>query len=77
MKNIIDRINEYLGNGGFFNPELMNHDEVRNLLMDCRNIIKIQQSQIESFNEELKDMAKDMRQMKYKHDDWMDHDNND
>lgn len=77
MKNIVDRINEYLGNGGFFNPESMNHDEVRNLLMDCRSMIKMQQSQIESFNEEFKDMVIDMRQMRRSRDDWMDYDNND
>jgi len=33
------RIQNYLGNGGFFNPEHMEHDKVRNLLMDIRNLI--------------------------------------
>lgn len=28
------RVREYLGNGGLFNPELMEHDKVRQLIMD-------------------------------------------
>ena len=32
----IDLINNYLGNGGLFNPEMMEHDKVRDLLMVCR-----------------------------------------
>jgi len=34
--SIIDRINGYLTMGGFFNPELANHDRVRDLIIDCR-----------------------------------------
>lgn len=34
-----ERITSYLPQGGLFNPELANHDEVRNLLMDCRSMI--------------------------------------
>jgi len=30
------RITEYLSGGGLFNPELANHDAVRDLLIDCR-----------------------------------------
>lgn len=30
------RITQYLSVGGLFNPELMEHDKVRQLLMDCR-----------------------------------------
>jgi hypothetical protein len=38
---LTNRINEYLSNGGLFNPEHMNHEEVRNLLMEIRdNIVK-------------------------------------
>lgn len=40
MKNpyagLVARITNYLSNGGFFNPEAMEHDKVRTLLMDCR-----------------------------------------
>jgi hypothetical protein len=39
--NLPNRINEYLSNGGLFNPEHMNHEEVRNLLIEIRdNIVK-------------------------------------
>lgn len=33
---VTDRITEYLELGGLFNPELMDHTKVRNLLIDCR-----------------------------------------
>lgn len=33
------RIQSYLGNGGLFNPEMMEHEKVRDLILDCREII--------------------------------------
>jgi hypothetical protein len=36
---ILARIQNYLGNGGLFNPEMMEHDKVRDLMMDCRDLI--------------------------------------
>lgn len=36
---VTDRIKEYLCLGGLFNPELMNHDAVRDLLIACRDEI--------------------------------------
>lgn len=36
VEELVGRIDDYLCGGGLFNPELANHDEVRNLLMDCR-----------------------------------------
>lgn len=36
-----DRITNYLENGGFFNPELMEHDKVRDLLMDCLAFLRM------------------------------------
>ena len=39
--DIINRITEYLSAGGLFNPEYMEHDKVRNLLIDCRDEISI------------------------------------
>jgi len=33
---LIERINNYLQNGGLFNPEVMEHDKVRELLIDCQ-----------------------------------------
>lgn len=35
------RITEYLSLGGLFNPELMDHDEVRGMLIDARDVIEI------------------------------------
>lgn len=37
--SVLLRIQEYLANGGFFNPEMMDHQKVRDLLMDCRDDI--------------------------------------
>ena len=34
--NCRERINDYLSCGGLFNPELMEHEKVRALLLDCR-----------------------------------------
>lgn len=34
--SVEDRITEYLAAGGLFNPEMMEHDKVRDLLVDCR-----------------------------------------
>lgn len=36
--DLSDRITEYLNNGGLFNPEMMDHEKVRDLLMDCREV---------------------------------------
>ena len=37
---ILERIKNYLGSGGPFNPELMEHEKVRDLIMDCREEIQ-------------------------------------
>ena len=34
VRALVGRIREYLANGGLFNPELMDHEKVRDLLMD-------------------------------------------
>ena len=36
---LLERINDYLQNGGLFNPEMMEHDKVRDLLLDCRETL--------------------------------------
>lgn len=41
------RINNYLMTGGLFNPELANHTEVRNLLMDCRDYIEFLEKRLD------------------------------
>ena len=33
---LTERIDNYLQNGGLFNPEMMEHEKVRELLLDCR-----------------------------------------
>ena len=43
MTKVVEMINDYLGNGGFFNPEHMDHMLVRDLLMKCREeLIELQ-----------------------------------
>ena len=37
--NCRERINDYLSCGGLFNPEMMEHEKVRELLLDCREEI--------------------------------------
>ena len=39
IKELSDRITDYLSMGGLFNPELANHFAVRDLLMECREIL--------------------------------------
>lgn len=36
---LVERITEYLSLGGFWNPELMDHEKVRELLIDCREAL--------------------------------------
>jgi hypothetical protein len=47
--DLIKQIDDYLQVGGFFNPELMDHNKVRDMLLDCRNefeeILKILEKQ--------------------------------
>ena len=37
--DVLARIKQYLSTGGLFNPELADHDAVRDLLIDCRDVI--------------------------------------
>lgn len=39
MTDVLDRIKGYLVSGGMFNPELANHDNVRELVIDSRDEI--------------------------------------
>jgi hypothetical protein len=36
MTETVDKINNYLQHGGMFNPELMEHHKVADLLLECR-----------------------------------------
>ena len=40
MSDLFDRITEYVLHGGLYNPELMQHEKVRELLIDCRDEIE-------------------------------------
>jgi len=40
MNPILDRMQSYFELGGLFNPEMMEHDKVRDLIMDCRDEIQ-------------------------------------
>ncbi len=35
-QELLDRIQNYLGNGGLFNPEAMEHDKVRDMILEFR-----------------------------------------
>jgi hypothetical protein len=41
---LLSRIQNYLECGGLFNPEMMDHNKVRDLIMDCREYITATQS---------------------------------
>ena len=40
MSDIVERCSEYLIGGGIWNPELADHDKVRDLVIDCRDEIE-------------------------------------
>jgi hypothetical protein len=40
IEYLIGRITEYLSAGGLFNPEFMEHQKVRDLLIECRKELK-------------------------------------
>ena len=43
VQDLINRITDYLAMGGLFNPELANHLAVRDLLIECREVLKNEQ----------------------------------
>lgn len=55
-EELISRATEYLTNGGLFNPELMDHEKVRDLIYQMRNEIASAANQL------LKDQAQGERQ---------------
>ena len=36
MNDVLNRIQDYMENGGLMNPEMMEHMKVRDLIMECR-----------------------------------------
>lgn len=47
------RIDNYLQNGGLFNPEMMEHNKVRQLLIDCREALSTNQNLVVVKKDEL------------------------
>ena len=41
-REVADRITQYLSVGGTWNPEMMDHDKVRDLLFDCRDALTME-----------------------------------
>lgn len=37
--DVLDKITDYLSSGGLFNPELMEHDKVRDMVIEAREVI--------------------------------------
>jgi hypothetical protein len=54
LSELRNRIIGYLANGGMFNPELIDHKLVRNLLIDCRNALDLEKLLAEARLEEHK-----------------------
>lgn len=48
---ILARIQEYLMLGGLWNPEMMEHDKVRDLIIEARDYIELQEEQINRLKE--------------------------
>jgi len=55
--DVVERCYEYLSNGGLFNPELMDHQSVSNLVIDCRDEIERLRQQVEKALNALKEIA--------------------
>ena len=58
MSEVLDKISEYLQVGGNFNPELMEHDKVRDMVIECRD-------EIERLKKKCNDQAMILRQFTY------------
>lgn len=43
-RNLLERIDSYLENGGLFNPEIMEQEKVRDLILDCRDALRCQET---------------------------------
>lgn len=43
--DLIARLTAYLASGGLFNPELANHEAVRDLIIDCRDALEAAKQQ--------------------------------
>ena len=50
MSDVTALITEYLSAGGLFNPELMQHDKVRDMVIQCRDEIESLRSRLAEAN---------------------------
>lgn len=41
FRHVPERVSHYLSTGGLWNPEMADHDEVRNMLIDARDVIEM------------------------------------
>jgi len=46
MSDVLDGVRDYLASGGLFNPELMDHQRTRDLIIECRDEIERLRHQI-------------------------------
>ena len=55
-KELLARISDYLQSGGLFNPEMMEHDKVRALILDIRAYLlnENEKNQIAQKSEDIK-----------------------
>ena len=51
MTNVYEMIDSYLGNGGLFNPELMRHEYVRDMVLECRDELHRLQTELATAKE--------------------------
>jgi hypothetical protein len=66
-QDVLMRIREYIGHGGLFNPDLMDHDKVRDLVVDCRDAIAAALAEIDQLtaeNDRLTHSLRDVRERK-------------
>lgn len=53
---VCQRITEYLSLGGLFNPEMMEHDKVRDLLIDCRASLALEVGRVYGLSMMIRDI---------------------
>lgn len=71
MTDVLDRIKGYLTSGGMFNPELANHDSVRELVINSRDEI----IRLKKYEKLVQFIANDYHELshdkaKWQRDDW-------
>jgi hypothetical protein len=57
-RTVEERITAYLSIGGLFNPELANHDAVRDLLIDARGELAESRKKAERLRRAMRDIAR-------------------